>query len=72
MDRVRNEEVRRRIGATKELAGQAKHSVLLWFEYMEKMKEDLLMKRIVGSDVRCDVERKVTNVMNGRCEKSIE
>ena len=52
MDRVRSEEVRRRINVTRELAGQAKQSVLMKFGYMERIEKDQLVKRIVGTDVR--------------------
>ena len=34
MDQARNEEVQRRTGVTKELAGQAKQCVLRWFGHM--------------------------------------
>ena len=58
-----------------ELAGRAEQSVLWWFGHMERMEEDLLVKRIIGSVVRgerCEVERKAMNGMDGRCEKSVE
>ena len=36
MDRVRNEEVRRRAGIKKELASRADQRVLRWFGYVER------------------------------------
>ena len=37
MDRVRNEEVRRRAGIEMELANRADQRVLRWFEHVERM-----------------------------------
>ena len=45
IDRVRNE-VQRRTGVTRELAGRSEQSVLRWFGDKERM--DQLAKRIVG------------------------
>ena len=39
MDRVRNEEVRRRAGIERELASRADHGVLRWFGHVERMNE---------------------------------
>ena len=39
MDRVRNEEVRRRDGIVRELATRADQRVLRWFGHVEKMDE---------------------------------
>ena len=39
MDRVRNEEVRRRAGIERELSSRADHRVLRWFGHMERMDE---------------------------------
>ena len=36
----------------RELGGRAEQCVLRWFGHMERMEEDRLVKRIVGSDVR--------------------
>ena len=52
MDRIRNEEVRRRTGVVQEMAGRAEQRVLQWFGHMERMDEERLVKRIVGSEVR--------------------
>ena len=39
MDRVRNEEVRRRDGIERELASRADQRVLGWFGHVERMDE---------------------------------
>ena len=39
MDRVRNEEVRRRAGIESELASRADQRVLRWFGHMERMDD---------------------------------
>ncbi len=52
MDRVRNDEVRRRTGFAKELSERAEQRVLLWFGHVEKMEEEHLVKKITRSDVR--------------------
>ena len=39
MDRVRNEEVRRRTGTERELVSRADQRVLRWFGYVERMDE---------------------------------
>ncbi len=44
MDRVRNEEVRRRTGVVKELAERAEQGVLLCFGHVERMGEERLVK----------------------------
>ena len=52
MDRVRNEEVRRRTGVTRQLADRAEQGVLRWFGHVERMAEGRLVKKITRSDVR--------------------
>ena len=44
MDRVRNEEVRRRAGIERELASRADQRVMRWFGYVERM-DDYRMAR---------------------------
>ena len=39
MDRVKNEEVRRRAGVERELSSRADQKVLRWFRHMERMDE---------------------------------
>ena len=53
-----------------ELADRAEQCVLRWFGHMERMEENQLVKRIIGSDVRGVRLRKLTNRMNRHCEKS--
>jgi len=52
MDRVRNEEVRRRTGVVRELADRAEQGEWRWFGHMERMDGDRLVKKINGSDAR--------------------
>ncbi len=52
MDRVRNEEVRRRTGVVKVLAERAEQGVLQWFGHVERMEEERLVKKITRSNVR--------------------
>ena len=40
MDRVRNEEVRRRAGIERELASRADQRILRWFGHVERMEGD--------------------------------
>ncbi len=51
MDRVRNEEVRRRTGVVKELAERAEQGVLQWFGHVERLEEERLVKKTTRSDV---------------------
>ena len=57
MDRVRNEEVRRRAGIERELASRADQRVLRWFVHVERMDDyrmgrSLLMAEVSGGRVR--------------------
>ena len=57
MDRVRNEEVRRRTGIQMELGNRVDHIVLRWFGHMERMDEchmyrSELMAEVSGGRVR--------------------
>ena len=47
MDRVRNEEVRKRAGIEKELSSTADHRVLRWFENKERMDEYRMARRVL-------------------------
>ena len=47
MDRVRNEEVRRRAGIERELASRADQRVLRWFEHVERMDEYRMARRVL-------------------------
>ena len=51
MDRVRNEEVRRRAGRERELASRADQRVLRWFVHVERMDEYRLARRVLMAEV---------------------
>ena len=51
-DRIRNEEIRRRTGVTRELSGRADQSVLRWFGHVERMEESRQVKKIYRSEAR--------------------
>ena len=50
-DRVRNEEVRRRVGVESELAERVKGRVLSWFGHVERMSGERMTKRVYESSV---------------------
>ena len=57
MDRVRNEDVRRRAGIVRELASRAGQRVLRWFLHVERMEEyhmarTVLLAKVSGGRVR--------------------
>ena len=47
MDRVRNEEVRRRAGIEKELASRTDQRLLRWFAHVERMDEYCMERRVL-------------------------
>ena len=51
MDRVRNEEVRRRAGIERELASRADERVLRWFGHVERMDEYRMARRVLMAEV---------------------
>ena len=51
MDRVRNEEVRRRAGIEKELANRADQSVLRWFGHVERIDDYRMARRMLIAEV---------------------
>ena len=51
MDRVRNEEVRRRAGIERELASRADQRVLRWFGHVERMDEYHMARRVLMAKV---------------------
>ena len=51
MDRVRNEEVRRRAGIERELASRADQRVLRWFGHVERMDESLMARKVLMAEV---------------------
>ena len=51
MDRVRNEEVRRRAGIERELASKADQRVFRWFRHVERMNEYRMARRVLMAKV---------------------
>ena len=51
IDKVRNEEVRRRAGIEKELASRADQRVLSWFGHVECMDENHMARRVLMAEV---------------------
>ena len=51
MDRVRNEEVRRRAGIESELASRADQRVFRWFGHVERIDEYRLTRRVLMVEV---------------------
>ena len=51
MDRVTNEEVRRRTGIERELASRADQRVLRWFGHVERMDEYRMARRVLTAEV---------------------
>ena len=51
MDRVRNEEVRRRAEIERELASRADQRVLRWFGHAERMDDYRMARRVLMAEV---------------------
>ena len=51
MDRVRNEEVRRRAGIEIELASRADQRVLRWFGHVERTDDYRMARRVLMADI---------------------
>ena len=51
MDRVKNEEVRRRDGIERELASRADQRVLRWFGHVKRMDEHHMARRVLMAEV---------------------
>ena len=51
MDRVTNEEVRRRAGIERELASRTDQSVLRWFLHVDRMDEYCMARRVLMAEV---------------------
>ena len=51
MDKVRNEEVRRRTGIEWEVASRADQRVLRWFGHVERMDECRMARRMLMAEV---------------------
>ena len=59
MDRVRNEEVRRRAGIEREITSRADQRVLRWFGHVERMDEYHMERRFCACRIRCKVHWRV-------------
>ena len=73
IDRVRNEEVRRRAGIERELASREDPSVLRWFGHVEKsgeysMARMVLLEKVSGGRVRGRLEVR----LDGWCEGGLK
>ena len=51
MDRVRNEEMRRRTGIERELVSRADQKVLRWFWHVERMDDHRMARRVLMAEV---------------------
>ena len=51
MDRVRNEEVRRRAGIEREFTSRADQRVLRWFGHVERMDDYHMARRVLMAEV---------------------
>ena len=51
LDRVRNEEVRRRAGIERELASWADRRVLRWFGHVERVDKYRMARRVLMAEV---------------------
>ena len=51
LDRVKNEEVRRRAGIEMELASRADQRVLRWFGYVERMDDYRVARRVLMAEI---------------------
>ena len=51
MNRVKNEEVRRRAGIEMELESRADQRVLRWFGHVERMDEYTMVRRVLMAEV---------------------
>ena len=69
MDRVRNEEVRRRAGIERELASRADQRVLGWFGHVERMEEYRMARKVLMAEVSGGQGTRETEVrLDGCCE----
>ena len=51
MDRVRNEEVRKRAGIERELASRVDQRVMRWFGHVERMDEYRMARKVLMAEV---------------------
>ena len=64
MDRVMNEEVRRRAGIERELASRGDQRVLRWFGHVERMDEYRMARRVLMAEVSLVGVLRMDRVMN--------
>ena len=50
-DRIRNEEIRRRVGVENDLSGRVERCVLRWYRHVERMNDDRMAKMVHVSGV---------------------
>ena len=67
MDRVRNEEARRRAGIERELVSRADQRVLRWFGHVERMDEYRMPRRVLMAEVSGGQVRGRQVRLDGRC-----
>ena len=70
MDRVRNEEVRRRAGIERELASRADQRVLRWFGNVERMDDYYMARRVLMTKWETGT-REAELRLDGWCEGGI-
>ena len=68
MDRVRNEEVRRRAGIERELTSRADQRVLRWFGHVERMDEYRMARRVLMAEVSGGGTRETEARLDEWCE----
>ena len=50
-DRIRNEEIRRRVGELSDLSGRVEKCMLRWFGHVERVDGESMVKRVYDSGV---------------------
>ena len=68
MDRVRNEEVRRRAGIERVLANRVDQRVLRWFGHVERMDEYRMPRRVLIWEVSGGWVRGRPSRLDGWCD----
>jgi hypothetical protein len=57
MDRVRNEDVHRRCGSELRIEERMDINVLRWYDHVERMEEERMVKRVYVAKVECSRTR---------------
>ena len=68
MDRVRNEDVRRRAGIERDLASREDQKVLRWFWHVERMDEYHMARRVLMGEVSVEDAWETEVRLDGWCE----